>query len=329
MVAKALVQDPEYGPKHADVKKAFEFILKYRQPDGGVYNPQEGSSSYVGAVVLMALSAANLPEHAQARQDLVKYLKGLQIVPGSESADGAKVGEGDPQVGGVGYGPRGGRGDLSVTGMWMQALQEAGVEPNDPAMQRAAAFVTRLQNRSEANDAAEWTKKAPDGGFVYVIPGGGGRGGPQEPRSYGSMTYTGFKSLLYAGVDRKDPRVQAAFSWIRKYWQIDGNPNMPAGQSQAGLFYYYHVFAKALAAWGEPTILDGKGVRHNWRHELIDQLASIAKADGSWANPADRWQESSPVLTTVFALLAIEEAVSDPAVHTAAPAATTTAPAPR
>ena len=100
----------------------------------------------------------------------------------------------------------------------------------------------------------ERATKAPDGGFVYVIPGGGrgGRGGgPQEVRSYGSMTYTGFKSLLYPGVDHRDPRVQAAFGWIRKYWQLDG----------------------------------------------------------SWVNTADRWQESSPVLTTIYSLLALEETV--------------------
>jgi squalene-hopene/tetraprenyl-beta-curcumene cyclase len=84
---------------------------------------------------------------------------------------------------------------------------------------------------------------------------------------------------------------------------------MPEGQSQAGLYYYYHVFGKAMAAWGEPVITDAKGVKHNWRHELIDQLAGAVKEDGSWVNTADRWQESSPVLTTVFAVLAMEEAV--------------------
>jgi squalene-hopene/tetraprenyl-beta-curcumene cyclase len=139
------------------------------------------------------------------------------------------------------------------------------------------------------------------------------------------MTYTGFKSLLYAGVDRKDPRVQAAFRWIQKHWRLDANPNMPQAQSQAGLFYYYHVFAKALAAWGEPVIIDARGARHNWRHELIDQLASLARPDGSWVNAADRWQESSPVLTTIYSLLALEEAVRDQSL--AAATAPATAPA--
>ncbi len=305
MIVKVLAQHGDYGPAHAETTQALEAMLRSRQADGGIYDPREGSESYSSAVALMALAAVRRPQDAGATKDLIAYLKGLQIPPGATSSD---ANEEDPRAGGVSYGRRGGRPDLSNVGMWMQALHEGGVEANDPAMQRAAAFVTRLQNHSETN-AQAWAQKADsDGGFVYVLPGGGGRG-PQELRSYGSMTYTGFKSLLYAGVDRQDPRVQAALRWIQKHWRLDSNPNMPEGQSQAGLFYYYHVFAKAMAAWGEPVIVDARGVRHHWRHELIDQLASTVKEDGSWVNTADRWQESSPVLTTVFALLALEEAV--------------------
>ena len=80
-------------------------------------------------------------------------------------------------------------------------------------------------------------------------------------------------------------------------------------QSTQGLFYYYHVFAKALNAWGQPIIVDAKKVPHNWRAELIQQLATLVKEDGSWVNKSDRWWEGSPVLATSFAMLALEEAV--------------------
>ena len=313
MVLTVLVRHGDYGPKHAVVNKGFEELLKSRQADGGIYDPGEGAASYTAAVALMALAAAEDPAYAQAIRDEVKYLKSLQIVPGGESADGGKIAEDNPNVGAVGYGPKAARGDLSVTGMFMQSLHDAGVDANDPAMQRAAAFITRMQNSSETN-AMAWAKDGTnDGGFIYSLPGQGGRGPQpaQGPRTYGSMTYTGFKSLLYAGVDRKDPRVQAAFRWIQKYWQLDSNPNMPAAQSRAGLFYYYHAFAKALRAWGEPVIADAKGARHNWRHELIDALAKAVKDDGSWVNDADRWQEGDPVLTTTYSLLALQEALRD------------------
>ena len=75
------------------------------------------------------------------------------------------------------------------------------------------------------------------------------------------------------------------------------------------MFYYYHVFAKALRAWGEDEIpaFRDKG-KHNWRQELIDALLERAKG-GSWANSDPRWGEASPVLATCFAVLALEEAM--------------------
>ena len=33
-------------------------------------------------------------------------------------------------------------------------------------------------------------------------------------RSYASMTYAGLKSMIYAGLDRDDPRVKAALDYI-------------------------------------------------------------------------------------------------------------------
>ena len=68
--------------------------------------------------------------------------------------------------------------------------------------------------------------------------GGAGSGpGGTGLRSYGSLTYTGFKSMLYAGLSKKDPRVQAAYQWIRSHWDLDANPNMPGQASQEGLSY--------------------------------------------------------------------------------------------
>lgn len=309
MVLKALVQHPDYGPDHPAVAGAFDVLLEYRQSDGGIYAPREGGGSYTSAVALMALTAAGKEQYRDDVQGLVAYLKGLQIVPGSKSADGDVVGEDDPSVGGVSYGKGPGRPDLSNVGMWTEALHDAGVGADDPAMQRVAGFITRLQNRSETNPMDWAAEGSNDGGFIYTFPGDG-PGPARGARSYGSMTYTGFKSLLYAGVDRDDPRVRAAFDWIRRYWRLDGNPNMPRAQSRAGLYYYYHVFAKALRAWGEPVVTDAEGERHNWRHELIDVLADQVRPDGSWVNEASsRWWEGKAVLTTSYAMMALEEAV--------------------
>jgi squalene-hopene/tetraprenyl-beta-curcumene cyclase len=124
------------------------------------------------------------------------------------------------------------------------------------------------------------------------------------------MTYTGFKSMLYANVARTDPRVKAAMEWIARYWRLDSNPNMPQKQSEQGLYYYYQVFGKALRAWGEDTVTDAKGDKHNWRQELIEALKQRQSAEGSWSNEADRWMEGSPILVTVYCLTALQDATA-------------------
>jgi squalene-hopene/tetraprenyl-beta-curcumene cyclase len=84
---------------------------------------------------------------------------------------------------------------------------------------------------------------------------------------------------------------------------------MPAAKSQEGLYYYYHVFAKAMAAWGEPVITDAEGKKHNWREELIDALAQRVRKDGHWENDSAQWMEKDPILSTCYAVLALEEAL--------------------
>jgi squalene-hopene/tetraprenyl-beta-curcumene cyclase len=115
------------------------------------------------------------------------------------------------------------------------------------------------------------------------------------------MTYAGLKSMIFAGVGPDDPRVKAADDWIKAHYDLDSNP----GLGQAGLYYYYHLFAKALEALGRDTIIDADEKEHDWRKELLGALAEQQNADGSWANADSRWLEGDPNLCTGFALLAL------------------------
>jgi squalene-hopene/tetraprenyl-beta-curcumene cyclase len=124
------------------------------------------------------------------------------------------------------------------------------------------------------------------------------------------MTYAGFKSMLYANLDREDVRVQRALDWIQRHYTLDHNPNMPGAQSEEGLYYYYYVFARALHAWGEDVVRDGNGVPHRWCAELCEKLLTLQRTDGSWINDADRWYEGNPHLVTAYAVLAIQTALS-------------------
>ena len=145
------------------------------------------------------------------------------------------------------------------------------------------------------------SEAAGEGQHGELIPAGE----PRALRSYGSMTYAGFKSMLYAGLSADDVRVRAAFDWIRRNWSFEENP----GLGQQGLFYYYHTMARALVVAQQDVITDEDGDRHNWREELIAALATRQRPDGSWRNDADRWLEGEPVMATVYAVLALEEAL--------------------
>jgi squalene-hopene/tetraprenyl-beta-curcumene cyclase len=210
--------------------------------------------------------------------------------------------------------------------MMLDALYDAGLSPSEPAFQRALIFASRTQNLKATNPSPwvdEREKPGGDGGFVYTPANGGesfgsdasgeGRygeklvaaGEQRSLRSYGSMTYAGFKSMVYAGLSQDDVRVQAALDWLRRHWTFDENP----GLGQQGLYYYYHTLSRALYVSQLHTIADDKGVEHNWRSELIAALLKRQRDDGSWVNEADRWMEGDPVLVTTYAVLALEEAI--------------------
>jgi squalene-hopene/tetraprenyl-beta-curcumene cyclase len=157
---------------------------------------------------------------------------------------------------------------------------------------------------SPANNSP-FAAKINDGGFFYTVADGGESKAGNEPngglRSYGSMTYAGLKSMIYAGLTEDDPRVKAAVGFLRQHYTLDSNP----GMDQQGLFYYYHTMAKALDALGEDQFVDAAGKAHAWRVELSNKLKELQRADGSWVNDTTRWMEGDPNLVCGYALLAL------------------------
>lgn len=313
LVLKALIQEPSVGPAHPAVKNGVAWVLRSRRDDGGIYSAEGLLKNYETSVALSMLALLNSDDTRPVVSAAQKYLKELQW----DESEG-KTRE-DVFYGGAGYG-RGARPDLSNLQYMLDALKDSGVPQDDPAYQKALVFIQRCQMRGESNDQP-FAKGSNEGGFIYS-PANGGESkadtesidGREQLRCYGSMTYAGFKSMLYAGLKRDDPRVTAAVDWISRHWTLDSNPNMPEKKSREGLFYYYHTFARAMAAWGEPVIQDARGEKHAWREELLAKLARLQRPDGSWVNDADRWMEGHPALTTAYAMLAIQAAqVTEPA----------------
>lgn len=319
MGLKAFAQAAPTAPaQQAARDQALMFVRSELENRGFEGIDSTGLGNYVTSAVTMGLAALGTdsdPGNAMLLSSAVDHLTGGQW----DQTEG--VGPDRDWFGGAGYG-RHGRPDLSNTQMMLDALYDAGVSPDEPAVQRALVFLGRSQNLKATNPAAWAQAGSNDGGFVYTPANGGesfgsqtageGRYGETMPagvarslRSYGSMTYAGFKSLLFAGLDADDPRVTAALDWIRNHWTFEENP----GLGQQGLYYYLHAMARALRASGVDVITTPDGVAHDWRTELISVLAAKQETGGSWHNEVDRWEESKRPLATAYAVLAIEEAL--------------------
>ena len=319
IVLKAFVQQPSYTSHSPFIARGYAKLLSNQLDSGGIY--KDSLACYNTAISISALAAAHDPAFRPAIDKAVAYLKNLQWVGDATTPEGNRFDQ--SWYGGFGYGggkTGGSRPDLSNTQMALDALHDAGIPKDDPAYVAAVTFVTSLQNRKASNTAA-WATD--DGGFIYS-PGPTGQGespsgayldaqANRHLRSYGSMTYAGLKSFIYAGLSKDDPRVQAAFVWISGHYTLDENPGMAAADpanARFGLYYYYVTLSRALHAYDAPQITDANSQSHDWRIELINKLAKEQHPDGSWSGEK-RWMENNPILVTAYSVLSLEEAVDD------------------
>jgi squalene-hopene/tetraprenyl-beta-curcumene cyclase len=254
VVATALLRQPGVprAKQLETVGKTLDWLAALAKPDGGIHD--NAIPHYVTAVSVSAFVAGGRPG------DKVIIEKGRQYLAENLLDEGEGVRPSDFWYGGMGYGGTaradGRRADMISLEYALQAMKDAALPGDNAAWDKALTFVQRSQNRSESNDQS-WA--ANDGGFVYY-PGfsyheAGGT------RSYGSTSYAGILSYVWANVKKDDPRVQSVLTWIRDNYTVDENP----GTGQKTVYYYYMVFAKALQAVGDPIIVDARGRRHNWR----------------------------------------------------------------
>jgi squalene-hopene/tetraprenyl-beta-curcumene cyclase len=267
----------------AFITRPIAFIVKHANSDGSI-SETEQNKSYSTAVAIIALQATGNPKYAplikKAQETLVQH----------QVDEGEGYEKDHAYYGGIGYGGDE-RPDLSNAYLAIEALHATAFDPKNPAWQKALQFVSRCQNRSESNDQP-WAGN--DGGFTYMPTADGSPHGGHG--SYGGMTGAGLISLLFAGVDKKDPRVQAAYDWIRANYTLDANPG---SKDKSGLYYYYEVFAKSMAAYGEPTVKTTDGVEHDWRADYVQKMLSLQNEDGSWVNhDSTRWWEGDKNLIT-------------------------------
>jgi squalene-hopene/tetraprenyl-beta-curcumene cyclase len=289
------------------MQKGYEFLRGNAQSDGGIYS--RGLANYNTSLALMALLNSGNPKDEPIIEAAHNFILGQQAKGMvSPSLDG-----------GIGYGPNGTEHqhpDLDNTLVALEALRayKAAHPSADVAAGRdlnwaaAIEFVTRCQNLPPQNKE-NWASDDPanKGGFIYY-PGETRAGKATLPngrvalRSYGTMSYAGLLSFIYADLKKDDPRVTSALDWLRQNYTLEENP----GLQRAGLYYYYHLMSKGLAAAGvkELNLPDGRKI--DWQNELALKLINIQNSDGSWVNDTGRWMEKDPVLVTSYCVMALE-----------------------
>ena len=301
-----MLQTGRITAKDPTVEKALKYVESLVNPKAGHIagrDPKVQLQNYVTCVNVMALVAADRDSYKSVVGDATKFLKNLQWDEGEGKNRDSDF------YGGAGYDSKS-RPDLSNTQMFLDALTAAGIPKDDPALKKAAIFISRCQNlKGEQNDQP-WAGKINDGSFIYTAANGGDTkvDGPHEGGAlpgYGSMTYAGIKSLIYCGVSKDDPRILKAVEWIRKHYTVDANPGMPKPFAHRGLYYYYATMAKCLDALGVDQVKDPDGKLHDWRADITAALAKRQKPNGSWVNDRDQWMEGDPNLVTGYALMAL------------------------
>lgn len=294
LAAEALLRHGR-SPEDPTVAKALKYLEQNVKPDGGIYSPSGRLKTYETCVAVLALESANRDgRYDKILSNADKFIRQIPF-DGQEGHD-----KDSTYFGGAGYGGQG-RPDLSNTAFLIDALRAAGAKEDDPAIQDALIFVSRCQNLESPHNTTPFAAKINDGGFYYTPVPGKEEDTAGGLRSYGAMSYSGLKSMVFAGVKEDDPRVKAVMKWIGKHYDVASNP----GMGPNGLFYYYLTFAKALEAAGHNEVVDSDGKSHNWRADLVDELARRQREDGSWVNTAPRWMEGDANLCTAFALLAL------------------------
>jgi len=290
------------------VARGYKFILASVKPDGGIYD--KADENYNTSICLMALLAARKPEY-----DAVA-LRARQWIIGQQT--GGTGNTGSPFDGGVGYGSiaNGPHTDMNNTYTALEALYYSKDLAKDKPLpgakdlnwEAAIHFIERCQNLPSVNKEPWASDDATNkGGFIYY-PGSSQAGAQTNAagrvafRSYGTITYAGLLSYIYADLKRDDPRVTAAYDWLRGNYTLEENP----GMGPSGYYYYLQMMSKALSVYGvnELPLKDGTAVE--WRRQLVSKLMKLQRTDGSWRNENERWMERDPALVTSYSVMALE-----------------------
>jgi squalene-hopene/tetraprenyl-beta-curcumene cyclase len=175
--------------------------------------------------------------------------------------------------------PEAQRPDVSVTAFAVEALRAAGASESDPACVAAKMFTTNVIDREEGGafftPSATWAHQNKAG----------------EKRPYGTATADALRIRRACGVPDGDRSSTRLLAWIDDRFRLDAAPGFAAGGDRwdAALQYYWLLVVARLGH---------RGV------DVRARVATLQRADGSWANAIALMKEDDPLVATGLALAA-------------------------
>jgi hypothetical protein len=262
----------------AAVDRALEFIRKHTNVDGALGQMDETAADYPNYATALAVSVFVKAARNGRRQDIMPMVAHLLLQQFTE-AHGWKPNYapyGAWGMGGPVYEPPDtGHVDLSMTRYVLEALRQAGLTSNDPAIAKALVYINRSQNN--------------DGGFYFsAVNPDINKAGEVNGNfiSYGTATADGLLALRAAGVPENDERIVKAIAWLKNHHRPERAPGFEGTAREAwgnGLRFYY-ASAISKCALGLPVTLPPQA------------------ADGSFANENKMVKEDDPLIATTFAI---------------------------
>lgn len=271
-------------PADADLAPAArmaDYLGRWQQPNGGIYDPDRGLAVYTSGVASRALEAyAERSGDAEARAlyaaaDLFAYR-----AVGPES-----ILDADNPAG-------------TVPMRWASRAEEilaSSAELDDDAT-RALDFLRGLGD--EEGTRMPQRLRNPRWSAVHERP---------EAFDYEDML-----GLAYQPLQANYTRARRAIAALRGAWDLEANPDLTKRYGEGGfqrpdqgIYYYYAVVARVLAVHHVPFLDTHAGERVDWPRALSRRLLQLRRDDGSWWNENPAWWEDEPTLTTSYALLAL------------------------
>jgi squalene-hopene/tetraprenyl-beta-curcumene cyclase len=291
------------------LQRGYKFVLSNVQTNGAIF--RIGLANYNTAISMLPLLSSEDTTYKPVLQHARQWLIANQIDMGEKGIVDT------PFDGGIGYGSKYDHSDMNNTLVALEALylsrqldkDAPANSANDLNWTAVRHFIQSCQNLPGVN-TEPWVAgdEKNKGGFIYY-PGNSMAGsetntdGKIALRSYGSISYAGLLSYIYADVRSDDPKVTAVMTWLKSNFSLEENPGMGA----QGYFYYLHLMSKALNAAGIDQIELKDGRKISWRREVAMRLMNLQKPDGAWLNDQQaRWWEKETPLVTAYSILALE-----------------------